>query len=170
MSDETEKLYARIAAQAQEIINLRGGYLIVQGQLQNAMRLLVARRTGDAAATKRAAIAAETAATEVETAASVASELVLKATREAKSLSPPAAAAAAAAAAVKLVAAEARVKVAEIVKAELRRADGEMAGFAALETKHAAASTLLNAATELAASIARDSLKLQNSLKEYSTP
>lgn len=159
MSDETERLYAKIVAQEREIVNLKGGYALVRGQLHAALESLKARQTDASAAIKRAAIAAENAAAEVENAASVASELVSQAAREIKSISP---AAAAAAAAVKQVAVDARAKVAEVVKVEKEAVESTKAAFAALEEQHRAAETLQRNAIERAADIAADAIRLKN--------
>jgi len=166
MSDETERLRARIVAQEREIANLRGGYVLVRGQLRAALESLQLRQSHAAAAIKRAAIAAEKAAAVVETAASVASELVSEAARETKALSQ----AAAAAVAVKQVATEAKAKVAEVVKAEKEAAEAAESGFAALEEQHQVTGTMLRTAIELAAAIAVDSIKLRDALEEYVNP
>ncbi len=170
MREETEKLYSRIIAQEQEIVNLRGGYLIIRGRLDDAIELLKARQTEDCATIKRVAIAAGTAAIEVEKAASVASELVLQAAQDERSVSVPATAAATTAAAttaaaVKLVAAELKAKVAELVNAENDRAESALAGFAALDKQHQDADTLLRSAVEIAASSVADSVGLKHNLE-----
>jgi hypothetical protein len=167
MGDETERLYAKIVAQEREIVNLRGGYALIRGQLHAALESLKGRQTSAAAAMRRAAIAAEKAAAEIENAASVASELVSRSEREAKSLSP---AAAAAAAAVKLLVASARDKLAEVVKAEKETAQGVEASLAVLEAQHDATGALLNNAIELAATIALDSRNLKDALDKYMKP
>lgn len=121
MSDETERLRARIVAQEREIANLRGGYVLVRGQLRAALESLQLRQSH-------------------------------------------------AAAAVKLVAIEAKAKVAEVVKAEKEAAEAAESGFAALEEQHQVTGTMLRTAIELAAAIAVDSIKLRDALEEYVNP
>ena len=86
MSDETEKMYARLAEQEREINNLRQGYVIVNTRYNSALKSLRLLSANAREAVKQADIATQKAAAASNLAASVASDVVSKAVSEAAAL------------------------------------------------------------------------------------
>jgi hypothetical protein len=83
MSEETDKIYARLAAQHTEIANLRQGYVIVNNRYATALESLRMLSSNAREAMKRAEAAAQKAAFAAKSAADVASEVVAAAVTEA---------------------------------------------------------------------------------------
>lgn len=116
MSEETDKLYARLAQQSTEIENLRQGYVIVNRRYGAALESLKLLSASAREAVVRADIAAQEAARSAKHAASVASDLVAKASTAAAAVAAAALAAAAATASA----------AAEVIEAEEQEAEGQL--------------------------------------------
>lgn len=141
MSEETDKIYARLAAQEREIANLREGYVIINRRYSVALGSLKLLTANATETMKRAAIAADKAATTAAQAAAVAREAVSKTVADAAAV--VAAAADAAAAISKVAATAAAEAAAEAVAAAAAAGAAAAAAAVATEAEHDAAETSL---------------------------